>query len=113
MHAMKRIVTAIGLCIAVGSAWTGDIPDLKKTPGAIRAGLTTEKICSTKWGKDERHVTASMKQEVFTRYGYSGNDDQKCVPSGKRRCEIDHLISRELGGADEIQIGRASCRERV
>lgn len=24
------------------------------------------------------------------------------MPAGKRTCEIDHLISRELGGADEV-----------
>jgi len=56
-----------------------------------------------KWGKDERHVTPSMKKEVFALYGYSGNDDPRCVPSGKQRCEIDHLISRELGGADDVK----------
>ncbi len=43
-----------------------------------------------------------MKRQVFEAYGYSGNSDQRCVPSGKRRCEIDHLISRELGGADTV-----------
>ncbi|WIT10464.1 hypothetical protein PFX98_16290 [Paucibacter sediminis] len=43
-----------------------------------------------------------MKREVFRRYGYTGNSDPRCVPAGQRKCEIDHLISRELGGADEI-----------
>ena len=48
-------------------------------------------------------MTPSMKKEVFALYGYSGNDDPRCVPSGKQRCEIDHLISRELGGADDVK----------
>lgn len=43
-----------------------------------------------------------MKQQAFDNYGYSGYDDPRCVPAGKRTCEIDHLISRELGGADEV-----------
>lgn len=30
-------------------------------------------------------------------------DDPRCAPAGKRRCEIDRLISRELGGTDEIK----------
>ena len=89
--------------IAAGYVQAGDIPDLNKTPGAVHAGLTKDKICSIKWGKDARHVTAAMKQQVFELYGYTGNDDPKCVPSGNRRCEIDHLISRELGGADEVK----------
>jgi hypothetical protein len=65
--------------------------------------LSKQKICSIKWGKDERHVTDAMKQEVFALYAYTGYDDPRCVPAGKRTCEIDHLISRELGGADEVR----------
>jgi hypothetical protein len=77
-------------------AGASDLPDLSKTPGAVRPGLTKSKICAIKWGKDERHVTAAMKKQVFDLYGYSGYDDPRCVPAGKRTCEIDHLISREL-----------------
>jgi hypothetical protein len=43
-----------------------------------------------------------MKGQVFENCGYTGNDDPRCVPAGNRHCEIDHLISRELGGADEV-----------
>lgn len=45
-----------------------------------------------------------MKQQVFDLYGFSGYDDSRCVPSGRRTCEIDHLVSRELGGADVKEI---------
>ena len=87
---------------SVGTAVAGDIPDLAKTPGLVRAGLSKAKICSIKWGRDERHVTTAMKRQVFGLYGYSGYDDPQCVPdSHARRCEIDHLIGRELGGADD------------
>jgi hypothetical protein len=41
-------------------------------------------------------VTANTAQEPF------GYDDPRCIPAGKRTWEIDHLISREFGGADEI-----------
>jgi hypothetical protein len=43
-----------------------------------------------------------MKHQGFELYGYTGNDDPKCIPIGNRHCEINHLISRELGGADEV-----------
>jgi hypothetical protein len=91
------------LLLSVTISWADDLPDLSKTPGVSRKGLTKAKICSIKWGKDERHVTASMKKQVFELYGYTGYDDPRCVPAGKRTCEIDHLISRELGGADVIE----------
>jgi len=91
------------ISLLAGTAYADDIPDLQITPGSVRAGLTKEKICEIKWGRDERHVTPQMKQQVFELYGYSGYDDPRCVPAGKRSCEIDHLISRELGGADEVK----------
>ena len=95
------IVSLLGFYSA-GTAFAGGIPVLAKTPGLVRAGLSKAKICSIKWGKDERHVTAAMKQQVFGLYGYSGYDDRRCVPdSHGRTCEIDHLIGRELGGADD------------
>lgn len=102
---MTRLLQALALAspFLIGTAFANDVPDLAKTPGVARPGLTKTKICSIKWGKDERHVTAVMKREVFASYGFTGNDDPKCVPTGKQRCEIDHLISRELGGADEVK----------
>ncbi|MFC3532883.1 HNH endonuclease [Vogesella facilis] len=99
---MRALFLAAQLLLLSLPARAGDIPDLALTPGTVRSGLTREQICSIKWGRDERHVTAAMKREIFLRYGYSGNDDPQCVPAGKRRCEVDHLVSRELGGADEI-----------
>lgn len=75
----------------------GELPDHHLTPGAVR-GLTPEQVCSTKWGRDERHVTEAMKRRVFEEYGYPrGNKDPRCP------CEIDHLASRELGGSDDVK----------
>ncbi|MEO7208142.1 MAG: hypothetical protein ABI145_15485 [Steroidobacteraceae bacterium] len=68
-----------------------------------RPGLSKAKICATKWGKDERHVTPAMKDKVFSLYGYSGYQDKRCAPDPNgKTCEIDHLISREVGGADDV-----------
>jgi hypothetical protein len=45
-----------------------------------------------------------MKAEVFHEYGLTGNSDPACVPDAHgRHREVDHLISRELGGADEVK----------
>lgn len=63
------------------------------TPGVARH-LTRAQVCSTRWGLDRRYVTLSMKRQVFAAYG---------VPWSQRaKYEVDHLISRELGGADDI-----------
>jgi hypothetical protein len=100
-----RLLTLIVLAsTAFASLARGaDIPDSAKTPGVHRADVSDAAICRTKWGVDARHVSAAMKAQVFQEYGFTGNDDPKCVPDARgRRCEIDHLISRELGGADEV-----------
>lgn len=100
---MRWLILMVVLLVA-RSTFAGDLPDLAKTPGRSRPGLTKAMICSTTWGRDARHVTASMKQQVFVLYGYTGNDDPRCVPDAhSRHCEIDHLVSRELGGADEVK----------
>ena len=76
--------------------------DPGKTPGVVRHDLSRDEICATKWGGDVRHVTAAMKRQVFEAYGI------RCVPltakSGPAcgEWEIDHLVSRELGGADDV-----------
>jgi hypothetical protein len=96
---MRLIILSI-FAAAVSSltALAGDLPDPEKTPGVCRTDLTKEQICATKWGKDHRAVTAAMKKQVFLSYGYPKlNKDPRCP------CEIDHLCSRELGGADVIE----------
>ena len=71
------------------------------TPGAVRP-LSHATICSTIWSRDRRFVTARMKLNVYHSYKMIGPKDKACVPDAHgRRCEIDHLVPRSLGGADE------------
>jgi len=86
------------------------VPDSSVTGGAVRI-RSKQTVCSVKWGKDERHVTDKMKDDVFAAYG-TKQGEGVCVfktHTGKKGqlvkegCEIDHLISRELGGDDKIE----------
>jgi hypothetical protein len=79
-------------------AYADPLPNLQLTPGLARTDLTQDQICTIKWGKDERAVTQAMKTQIFKEYNYPQlNKDPRCP------CEIDHLISRELGGADDVR----------
>ena len=101
---MRLLLALLILCLA-SSASARDllVPDHVLTPG-VATSLSRKVVCETKWSADRRHVTEKMRREVFARYGLSGNDDASCVADRHgRRCEIDHLISRELGGADVIE----------
>lgn len=101
--AQTGAILAFAFSPFVSAVYAADLPDLSKTPGVVRSELTQAVICNTKWGRDARHVTAAMKREVFKRYGYSGNTDPRCAPAGRRGCEVDHLIGRQLGGADVLE----------
>lgn len=77
-------------------------PDPVLTPGVVR-DLTLDEICTTRWGRDRRHVTAAMRREAFARYGLRGPTDTACRKDRHgRRFELDHLIPRQLGGADHV-----------
>lgn len=84
------------------------LPDPAVTKGAVRL-RSKAKICSIKWGKDERHVTQKMKDNAYAAYGTAPGQgvcafETHTGKTGKpvrEGCEIDHLISRELGGDDK------------
>ena len=87
---MKRIILVVGMLCAVPFVCRAD-------DGMIRP-LTKHEICTTNWGLDKRHVSVAMKRKVFQRDGYPlGNKDPRCD------CEIDHIVPRDLGGADVLQ----------
>jgi hypothetical protein len=86
------------------------LPDDAVTPGVV-AITDTQKVCSTEWGTDQRFVTPAMKKQVYAAYGLAPGKGI-CKPTshtgknGKnvtRGCEIDHRVSRDIGGADDVK----------
>ena len=74
-----------------------ELPDLKLTPGYMRSVTVTE-LCTTSTSA-VRNVPDSLKKKVFASYGLTGNDRNLCGEG----YEIDHLVSLELGGANDAQ----------
>lgn len=72
----------------------GPLPDLQCTPGAIFPDATVEQICASGYSSSVRNVSTETKREVYQEYGiYSHVSGQY---------EVDHLISLELGGSNDI-----------
>ncbi len=71
----------------------GPLPDVECTPGAVLP-VTVEQICTSGYTKSVRDVSAKTKEKVFEEYGIFEHD------SGEY--EVDHLISLELGGSNDI-----------
>lgn len=106
---LKTLAVLTMLCVTPISAslgGTSDLPDPKLTPGKWRDDLSLAQICATQWGTDERLVTDTMKKAVMAAYHMT----PASCPSGK--IEIDHLVSRELGGADVVENLWPQCYEK-
>jgi hypothetical protein len=70
------------------------LPDRLCTPGAVFTTATASRVCVAGYSERVRNVPESEKREVYTEYGIATHK------SGQY--EVDHLISLELGGSNEI-----------
>lgn len=79
----------------VGIAYGGDLPDHKLTPG-IATNATSKEVCTKGYvhANKLRRVTTATKRRVHEQYGLRANA-RPCP------CEVDHLISLELGGSND------------
>jgi hypothetical protein len=68
------------------------LPDKKLTTGLVDPDATKEVVCSRSTS-DVRHVTPRMMREVYAAYNFAKKPG--C-------CEVDHLISLELGGLNNL-----------
>jgi hypothetical protein len=61
--------------------------------------VTLTMICTQGYAKCIRNVPSQTKQEVYRAYGLSSSHAAYC--NTEQGCEIDHLISLELGGSND------------
>jgi hypothetical protein len=75
-------------------AQSGDLPDMILTPGVILP-VGKESICMKGYSASVRNVPVSVKKQIFKLYNipWSHHSDY----------EVDHLISLELGGSNDIK----------
>lgn len=72
--------------------------DLKVTPGAVRQGVTAKQLCDPSFHTGTvRNVPESEKMQACAEYGI---DKAHCTGA---TYEIDHLISLEIGGSNDIK----------
>lgn len=78
--------------------------DLGVTPGAVRT-ISKHDVCEGGSTKQFRNTTEKMKNEAYAQYDVDKHVPLPHAGSGVFKAplyEIDHLISLELGGADEV-----------
>jgi hypothetical protein len=79
-----------------GCVSANGLPDSACTPGAIFPDATTDtlRVCTPGYSKGVRNVPDSVKEQVFAEYSITSR-----APG---QYEVDHLISLELGGSNDI-----------
>lgn len=87
-----KILLLVAFLFVAASPSRAQLPNPKQTPGAVRT-TSAKQVCSTTTGQF-RNTTEAMKKQACAAYGI------KDCPKAKVM-ELDHLISLELGGADE------------
>ena len=70
------------------------LPDSACTPGAIIATATKDVICKSGYAQSVRNVPDSEKNQVYAEYSI--------VKHSSGQYEVDHLVSLELGGSNDI-----------
>jgi hypothetical protein len=118
----RLALTLVVLAFTAHAALADDSPDAAKTPGAIlgtvpddqvasclsdKTGtsvqvndpITTSLICTSGYSKCIRNVPQAEKDAVYQSYGLAGNHTGYC--DTQQGCEVDHLISLELGGSND------------
>ena len=70
------------------------LPDADCTPGAIFADATTDQICQSGYASSVRNVPTSEKDQAYAEYGITSHTTGQY--------EVDHLVSLELGGSNDI-----------
>jgi len=77
-----------------GCVAQGGLPDPACTPGALLATGTKDAICQSGYASSVRNVPTSEKDQVYAEYGIAHHSPGQY--------EVDHLVSLELGGSNDI-----------
>lgn len=95
---MRALVIALAVSLVASAAFAGDLPDASLTPGVVRPGVTAADLCPVAHTPALRNVPESEKTAVYKSYGILPHQGYCAVTEG---CEVDHLISLEIGGAND------------
>lgn len=77
-----------------GCESSNGLPDSPCTPGAVFPDATKDLICQPGYSSSVRNVPVEVKAQVYAEYGIASHEPGQY--------EVDHLISLELGGSNDI-----------
>ena len=92
---MRTIAALLAFTVTASAQDLPQVPNPALTPGVVNPAATVAIICVKGYTSQPgvRNVTDATKAKVFAEYGVDPKADQ---------FEVDHLISLELGGSNDI-----------
>ncbi len=87
--------TSSSLQVAAHCMAYNGLPDKHCTPGAVFPNVTATQVCTPGYANSVRNVPQSEKNKVYQEYGIAHHSTGQY--------EIDHLISLELGGSNDLK----------
>jgi hypothetical protein len=95
----KRDITPGAALTKVPAESVKCLSELMGEPLSPDDPVTLTMICTQGYARCIRNVPTSTKEAVYRAYGLSGSRAGYC--NTEQGCEIDHLISLEIGGAND------------
>lgn len=89
----SQVPSTAGAQLKVGA---GLYPNAILTPGDVFPNVASAQVCTSGYSSSVRNVPVSEKKEVYSEYGYT-------YPQPEGDFEVDHFISLELGGSNDIK----------
>jgi hypothetical protein len=80
----------------------GSLPDSACTPWNINQSLTKDVICAADFRTDTYRDKESTSTQKNTTYGLYSIPHPENNTGANQQCELDHLISLEIGGSDDL-----------
>jgi hypothetical protein len=77
-----------------GCVASGGLQDQACTPGDILPDATKDQICTPGYSQQVRNVPDRVKEDAYAEYGIASHSTGEY--------EVDHLVSLELGGSNDI-----------
>ena len=85
-HAVRALLLVVAIWFVLPTlASDEDVPNAALTPGDVFPNVSVDAICTPGYAGSVRHVTAIVRQQVFTAYGLTGNHTGYC--DGPQGCE--------------------------
>lgn len=90
---LLRLCSILSIVLYSTAVYASSLPDINLTPGDT-VEVSLDVLCTVGYTATVRNVPPSLRRQVFKNYNTDPNSD---------KFEVDHLISLELGGSNDIK----------